>query len=77
MGEVDVVIPNTPKAETMAEQMNVQIAAWYHYYWKETNPGAEQFYRKLSDRAFNQVLCHEISECMWDAKLKVVTSPRA
>jgi hypothetical protein len=76
-GEVDTVIPNTPKAETMAEQMNVQIAAWCHYYWKETNPGAEQFYQKLSDRAFNQVLCHKISECTWDAKLKVVTSPRA
>jgi hypothetical protein len=39
-GEVDAVIPNTPKAETTAEKMNVQIAAWYHYYWKGTNPGA-------------------------------------
>jgi hypothetical protein len=30
-GEVDAVIPNTPNAETMAEQMNMQIAAWCHY----------------------------------------------
>jgi hypothetical protein len=76
-GEVDAVIPNTPEAETMAEQMNVQIAAWYHYYWKETNPGAELFYRKLSDRAFSQVLHHEISACTWDPELKAVISPRA
>ncbi len=76
-GEVDAVIPNTPKAETMAEQMNVQITAWCHYYWKETNPGAERFYHKLSDRAFNQVLRHKIRVCMWDPKLKAVTSPRA
>ncbi len=57
--------------------MNVQIAAWCHFYWKDTNPGAEKFYRKLSDRAFNQVLRHKISSCMWDATTKVVTSPRA
>ncbi len=55
----------------------MQIAAWCHYYWKETNPGAERFYRKLSDRAFNQVLRHKISMCTWDPKLKAVTSPRA
>jgi hypothetical protein len=40
-GEVDAIIRNTPEAETMAKQMNVQIAAWCHYYWKETNPGAK------------------------------------
>ncbi len=76
-GEVNAVIPNTPEAETMAEQMNVQIAAWCHYYWKEMNPGSEQFYHKLSDRAFSQVLCHEISACTWDPELKAVISPRA
>jgi hypothetical protein len=31
----------------------------------------------LSDRAFNQVLRHEISACTWDAAMKVVTSPQA
>ncbi len=61
----------------MAERMNVQIAAWCHYYWKETNPGAEQLYHKLSDRAFSQVLHHEISACTWDPVLKAVISPRA
>ncbi len=56
--------------------MKVQIAAWCHFYWRDTNPGAERFYRKLSDRAFNQALRHEISACTWDAAMKVVTSPR-
>jgi hypothetical protein len=55
------VIPNTSKAKLMAERMNIQIAAWCHFYWKETNPGADRFYQKLSDRAFNQVLLHEIN----------------
>jgi hypothetical protein len=74
-GEVDAVIPNTAKAELMAEQMNVQIAAWCHFYWKESNPGAKKIYHKLSDRAFSQVLLHDIGECTWDPSLKVVLSP--
>ncbi len=61
----------------MAERLNVQIAAWCHFYWKDTNPGAEKFYCKLLDRAFSQVLLHEISNCTWDSKLKAVTSPNA
>jgi hypothetical protein len=61
----------------MAEKMKVQIAAWCHFYWQDTNPGAGRFYRKLSDRAFNQTLRHEISACSWDAATMVVTSPRA
>jgi hypothetical protein len=76
-GEVDAVVPNTPEAETMAKQTNVQIAAWCHFYWKDTNPGAKQFYCKLLDRAFNQVLLHKISTCTWDPELKAMTSPRA
>ncbi len=70
------MIQNTPEAELMAEKMNMQIAAWCHFYWKEINPGAKRFYRKLSDRAFSQVLLHEIMECSWDSSTKSVTSPR-
>ncbi len=76
-GEIDAVIPNMAEAELMAEQMNVQIAAWCHFYWKDTNLGAEKFYCKLSDRAFSQVLLHEIGDCTWDLALKAVTSPSA
>ena len=41
------------------------------------NPGADRFYRKLSDRAFNQVLLHKINKCTWDPSLKAVTLRRA
>ena len=74
---MDAVILNTPDAKTMAEKMKVQIAAWCHFYWRDTNPGMEKFYCKLSNRAFNQVLRHEISACTWDSAAKVFTSPRA
>ncbi len=74
-GEVDTVIPNTPEAKLMAEKLNVQIAAWCHFYWKSTNPGGKRFYQKLSDRAFSQVMLHKIRECKWDEKTKTVTLP--
>jgi hypothetical protein len=61
----------------MVERMNVQIAAWCQIYWKDTDPSADRFYCKLSDRAFSQVLLHEISECTWDSSLMAVTSPSA
>jgi hypothetical protein len=63
LGEVDAVIPNTAEAELLAERINVQIATWCHFYWKESNPGTERFYRKVSDSAFSQVLLHEIGKC--------------
>jgi hypothetical protein len=44
---MDAIIPNTPEAELMVKCTNVQIAAWCHFYWKETNLGGERFYRKL------------------------------
>jgi hypothetical protein len=75
--EVDAVIPNTAEAELLAEQINIQIAAWCQFYWKESNPGAKRFYRKLSDRAFSQVLLHKIGKCTWDSRTKAVTSPSA
>ena len=75
--EVDAVIPNTPEAENLAERINVQVAAWCHFYWKDTNKGGERFFKKLSERAFNCHLIHEISECTWDAKEQEVTSPRS
>ena len=73
----NAVILNTPEAENMAERINVQAATWCHFYWKDTNKGGERFFRKLSERAFNGHLIHEISECTWDAKEQVVTSPRS
>ncbi len=59
----------------MAKRMNVQIAAWCHFYWKDTNPGGEKFYRKFLDRAFNQVLLHKISKCERDTEAMAVLLP--
>jgi hypothetical protein len=61
----------------MAKGINVQVAAWCHYYWKATNPGGERFYRKLLDRAFTQGLLHEIRECVWNVEEMSVTLPSA
>ncbi len=74
-GQVDAIMPNTPEAELLAKKMNVQIAAWCHFYWKSTNPEGERFYKKLSDRAFNQVMLHKIGDCEWDGKTMTVTLP--
>jgi hypothetical protein len=76
-GEVNAVIPNTPEAEIMAKRINVQVAAWCHYYWKDTNKGGERFFKKLVERAFNAHLNHEVSECVWDVAEQVVTSLRS
>jgi hypothetical protein len=76
-GEVDAVIPNTAEAENMAERINVQVAAWCHYYWRETNKEGERFFKKLAERAFNTHLNHEVSKCVWDAATHVVTPPRS
>jgi hypothetical protein len=41
------------------------------------NPGRERFFRKLSDRAFSQVLLYEVSKCVWDVEEMSVTLPNA
>ncbi len=74
-GKVNAVIPNTPEAETKAERINHQVAAWCINYWKDTNPGGTSFFWKLASKAFCQVLLHEVSKCTWDSKSQTVTSP--
>jgi hypothetical protein len=76
-GKVDAVIPKTPEAETKAEWINRQVAAWCINYWKDTNPGRTSFFWKLASKAFCQVLLHEVSKCTWDLKSQTVTSPHA
>jgi hypothetical protein len=76
-GEVDAVIPNTPEAETKAEQINHHVAAWCTYYWRDTNPGGSVFFKKLASKAFCQVLLHEVSKCSWDSATQTVTLPHA
>jgi hypothetical protein len=76
-GKVDAVIPNTPEAETKAERINHQVAAWCINYWKDTNPGGNSFFQKSASKAFCQVLLHEVSDCFWDLTTLMVTSPHA
>jgi hypothetical protein len=76
-GEVDAVIPNTPEAETKAECINHQVAAWCINYWNDTNPGGNSFFWKLASKAFCQVLLHEVSKYTWDLATQTVTSPHA
>jgi hypothetical protein len=73
-GKVDAVIPNTPEAETKAEGINHQVAAWCINYWNDTNPGGNSFFRKLASKAFCQVLLHEVIKCTWDLATQTVTS---
>ncbi len=76
-GEVDAIIPNTPEAELKAEKINQQVAAWCLNYWTKSNPGGASFYQKLANQAFNQVLFHKVSQCMWNSASQTVTSPNA
>jgi hypothetical protein len=76
LGEVDAVIPKTPEAELKAEKINQQVAAWCLNYWTEPNPGGASFYCKLANRAFSQVLLHEVHKCSWDSETQTVTTPR-
>jgi hypothetical protein len=76
-GEVDAVISNIPEVELKAEKINQQVAAWCLNYWTKSNPGGAAFYQKLANRAFNQVLLHEVSKCTWDLASQMVTSPNA
>ncbi len=76
-GEVDAVILNTPEAETKAERINHQVAAWCINYWNDTNPGGNSFFWKLASKAFCQVLPHEVSKCTWDSATQTATSPHA
>ena len=62
LGVVDAVIPNTAEAEIRAERINAQVAAWCHYFWKDTNKGGERFFKKLAEREFNAHPNHEVSK---------------
>ena len=50
MGSVDIVIPNTPEAETMVAMMNKQLPAYLTFYLN--NIGMDKYFiRKLLTRA--------------------------
>ena len=65
MGSVDIVIPNTPEAETMVAMINKQLPAYLTFYLE--NIGMDKdFIRKLLIRACCPALTHEIYACQCD-----------
>ena len=74
MGSVDIVIPNTPEAETMVAMMNKQLPAYLKFYLD--NPEMDKdFIRKILTRACCPELMHEIHSCQWNKETKVLTTP--
>ena len=74
MGSVDIVIPNTPEAETMVAMMNKQLPAYLTFYLHYLGMDKD-FIRKILTRACFPVLMHEIYSCQWDKETKVLTNP--
>ena len=65
MGSVDIVIPNTPEAETMVAIMNKQLPTYLTFYLDDIGMDKD-FIRKLLTRACCTALMHEIYSCQWD-----------
>ena len=59
-GEVDAVIPNTPEAETKAECINHQVAAWCINYWNDTNPGGTPSFGSWQARRSVKSFCMKL-----------------
>ena len=74
MGSIDIVIPNTPEAETMVAMTNKQLPAYLTFYLDDIGIDTE-FIRKLLTRACCSELMHEIKYCQWDKDTKVLTTP--
>ena len=74
MGSVDIVIPNTPEAETMVAMINKQLPAYLTLYLDHIGMD-KYFIRKLLTIAICPALMHEIYSCQWDKETKVLTTP--
>ena len=73
MGSVDIVIPNTPEAETMVAMMNKQLPAYLTFYLNDLGTDKD-FIRKLLNRTFCPAFLHEIYSSQWDKETKVLTT---
>ena len=74
MGSVDIVIQNTPEAETMVAIMNKQLPVYLTVYLDNLEMD-QDFIRKLLTRAFCPASMYEINSCQWDKETKVLTTP--
>ena len=74
MGSVDIVIPNTPEAETMVAMMNKQLPEYLTLYLNDLGMD-KYFIRKLLTRACCPALMHEIYSCQWDKETNLLKNP--
>ena len=73
MGSVDIVVPNTPEAETKVAMMNKQLPAYLTFYLEDQGLDKE-FIRKLLTRSWCTALIHKISYFEWNKSTKVLTT---
>ena len=69
MVSVDIVIPNTPEAETMVAMMNKKLPAYLTLYLDDIGMDKD-FIRKIITGAFCSALMHEINYCHGTKKLR-------
>ena len=74
MGSVDIVISNTPEAETMVAMMNKQLTAYLTFYLDDLGMDKD-FIRKILTRAWCPALMHKINYFQWDKETIVLTTP--
>ena len=72
---VEVVIPNTPEATELLEQINKNLGAFLYSILKELGAD-ENFITNLIRASVDPVLCQEIKKCTWDAEKRTMTTPR-
>jgi hypothetical protein len=72
---VEVVIPNTPDAKSLLDEINKNLPAWMSYNLLEQGVDRE-FIMNVLGHATDAILCQEINRCTWDPQTKQLTTPR-
>ncbi len=74
-GLVDMVIPNSGKAEACLEMFNKQPAG-YLYHVLPTFGATETFTKSLLRRSMDAGLATEVPKCKYNAAKQILTTPR-
>ncbi len=74
-GPVDMVIPNTRKAESRFKMFNKQPAG-YLYHVLPLFGATENFVKTILRRLMDASLATEVLQCVYDADKQVLTTPR-
>ena len=72
---IEVVVPNTPEAETMIAMMNKNTAAYLYYYLLDMQVD-RSFLLALLGKSCCPTLVHAIQECTWDSKERSLLTAR-